>query len=312
MKSSSYFVRLGLPEGTEIPAREALSRILTGVASRFSFQGLEDWSVDLPDSTKILGAEREFHDLTKVSALNREMRVYFAKKADAANFGRLLKANFEDLTIFPPRKLAPKDWMKEWRKHYRTQKISGGHREIFIVPAWKKSPKGKVSVRVYPGQAFGTGTHPTTRLCLQAFLEQELPASANILDFGAGTGVLALGALAQGSVEKKKFKATAVESDPEALDQCRKNARLNRLPMVFSLRLPRKKFDFVFANVLAPVLVKFRGPLISSLKKGGVIVLSGILASDGKNFLRQFQAKGLQLREEKHEGDWVAFVFESV
>jgi len=309
---SSYFVRLGLPEGTEIPAREALSRILTGVASRFSFQGLEDWQVDLPESTKILGAEREFHDLTRFSALNGEMRVYFAKKADAANFGRLLKANFEDLVVFSPRKLAPKDWMKEWRKHYRTQKILGGHREIFVVPAWKKSPRGKVSVRVYPGQAFGTGTHPTTRLCLQVFLEQELPAEAQILDFGAGTGVLALGALALGKVEKKKFKATAVESDPEALNQCRKNARLNRSPIIFSSRLPQKKFDFVFANVLAPVLLRFRGQLERCLKKGGVIVLSGILASDGKNFLRQFQSPGLRLREEKQEGDWVAFVFERI
>jgi ribosomal protein L11 methyltransferase len=294
-------------------SREALTQILIRVASRFSFQGLEDWSVDLPDSIKILGAEREFHDLTKSGPMNREIRVYFRLKSDAASFARLVKSSFEDLKVFPPKLLAPKDWMREWRKHYRIQKIRAGGKTIFIVPAWKKSPKGKISVKVHPGQAFGTGTHPTTRLCLQIFLERadSLPLSGRLLDFGAGTGVLALCALALGKAKKHPISAVAVESDPEALSQCRKNMKLNGKEMALMRKIPaRGRFDFVFANVLSPVLVKHKVQLAGSLKPGALLVVSGILENDGKNFLEKFCSPSLELVENKREGDWGAFLFQ--
>lgn len=315
MNKKSYFVRLGIPPGTKRETREALSQILTGVASRFSFQGLEDWSVDLPDTTKILGAEREFHDLTRSGPMNREMRVYFATKADSSSYAKLIRASFEDLKVFPPKLLAPKDWMKEWRKFYRIQKISGGGFQLYLVPAWKKAPAKKLVVKVNPGQAFGTGTHATTRLCLQVFLERSiaLPEKSSLLDFGAGTGVLALSALALAKQQKCKISAVAVESDPDALEQCRKNARLNRLEMKFTRKFPAKKrFDFVFANVLSPVLVEFRSLLSESLKPGALLVVSGILAEDGQNFLSKFSNQSLALLESRVEGDWAAFLFQRV
>ncbi len=288
---TSFFVRLVLPLETGPEVREALSQILVKVASRFSFQGLEDWSVDVGDGTKVLGAEREFHDLRAQGQMNRELRAYFARKADGFLFSRLVRASFEDLRVFPPRALAAKDWMKEWRKYYRTQKVEGGGRKLWIVPAWKKSPKG-FAVKIHPGQAFGTGTHATTRLCLQFFLEIEgLPRRARVLDFGAGTGVLSLGALA---VEKSLGAVVAVESDPEGVKACGKNARLNRRKLVVRRRLPaRGQFDFIFANVLGPVLLEYKTELVKRLAPGGRLVVSGILRED-QEFVEKF-SPGLQM-----------------
>jgi len=243
--------------------------------------------------------------------MSRQMRAYFAKKSDAAMFARLVRASFADLKVFPPLELASKDWMKEWRKHYKTQVIKGGAFRLRIVPAWKKAPKGGVSIKIQPGQAFGTGTHATTRLCLSAFMENldSIGDRFSLLDFGAGTGVLALGAMALASNTGKLAKALAVESDGEALKLCRKNAGLNRRKMSFSRKLPSAgKFDFIFANVLSPVLLAYRRELAKRLKPGGTLVLSGVLASEAGQFSKEFSVKGLKLRKTMIEGDWAAFI----
>lgn len=309
---NSYFVRLKLPKGTGTETREALSEILVRVASRFSFQGIEDWSVELGANEKVLGAEREFHDLRGRGQMSPEMRVYFALKADGAQFAKLVGTSFADLKVAPPAKLAPRDWMKEWRKHYKIQTVKGGRRSIRIVPAWKKAPAG-LAVKIHPGQAFGTGTHPTTRLCLQEFLSLagELPPSLRLLDFGAGTGVLALAAMAWAKSEKRPMKALAVESDPEGLKACGKNAKLNRLELPAKRKIPAKRvFDFVFANVLSPVLLAHREALVASLAEDGWLVLSGILAKEADQFAMQFRHPELKLIRISRDGDWASLLYQ--
>ncbi len=299
--SASYFVRLRLPEYLGAEARDSFSAIVSRIAVKFSFQGLEDWKVDVKNS-RVLGAEAEFHDLTREGARNSEMRVYFARKSDASKFGKILGSVFAELHVSPARLLAPRDWMKLWRKHYRIQVLREGKLRLAIVPAWLKVPARGISVRITPGQAFGTGTHPTTRLCLQLMLRHGQQAE-QVLDFGAGTGLLALAA--------EKFsgaRGIAVESDKVALDQCRKNARLNRsTALKFARRIPAgKTFDLVFANVLAPVLLAHRKALRDALKPEGLIFLSGILKSEAGGFLKKFRSKEFSLVERLDQGDWSA------
>jgi ribosomal protein L11 methyltransferase len=307
---TSYYVRVKLPAGTGLDTREALSEIMTRVASRFSFQGLEDWAITLGAGEKVLGAEREFHDLRGKGTVSDEMRVYFGKKADGTTFGKLLSSVIPELKIGAPRELGKKDWMKEWRKHYRTQVVKEGKGALAIVPAWKKPPaRPAAHVKIWPGQAFGTGTHATTRLCLRAYLRAapDLGNKLSLLDFGAGTGVLALGALALAAKEGRAISALAVESDPEALAQAGKNARLNRRKLALRRKLAKgKRYDFVFANVLAPVLLAFRRELAAALKPGATIVLSGILASEAESFAEEFRQKGLELVRLDTEGDWAS------
>lgn len=297
--SESFFIRLDLPKSLSREARDTFSTIVPRIAEKFSFQGMEDWTVDVKNS-RVLGAENEFHDLTRVGRTNFEMRVYFGKRMHAVKFGKFLAATFTDLRVHPARTLARRDWMKQWRKHYKMQVLREGTQRLAIVPSWKKAPRAMPSVRISPGQAFGTGTHPTTQLCLKMLLR--FGAGARVLDFGAGTGVLAIAA-------EKAFGARglAVESDIVALEQCRKNARLNRCRgLKFSRRMGKGQFDLVFANVLAPVLLEFRARLHASVAKGGMIFLSGILKSESAAFLKKFRARGFETVVVLDQGDWSA------
>lgn len=297
----SFYVKIILPEGVGAEAREAFSALVSRLAARFSFQGLSDWAVDLGQKSRVLGVESEFHDLTKHGKLGREMSAYFASKPDASAFASLLRALVEDIKVGSPRRQAPKDWMKEWRKHYKLQKIQEGKETVWIVPAWKKGPKSGVKIRIYPGQAFGTGTHPTTQLCLRLFLRHGLTVPpAKALDFGAGTGLLAIAAARYG------FGVVTVESDPVALAQCRVNLKLNKVKAPALKKTPRGKFELVFANVLSPVLLQERARLKSSVAKGGLLILSGILQEEARSFLRKFGSQGWSTREIARQGDWAA------
>jgi ribosomal protein L11 methyltransferase len=310
----AFYVRLALPEGLGQPEREAFSEIVTRVASRFSFRGLEDWAVDLPPGTKVLGAEREFHDLRSAGTAKPEMRVYFATKKDAGNYARLIRASFAEIKVGAVRELSPRDWMKTWRKFYHTQVIREAGRDLAVVPAWLKPKKNqKVYVRIYPGQAFGTGTHPTTRLCLRHFLRfataLEGTEPVKVLDFGAGTGVLALAAEKILRADGRGFQGTAVESDPEALKQAGKNARINRAALRFMRGVPvRARYDWIFANVLAPVLLEHRATLLGALRPGGYIVLSGLLVEEAEDFLRRFHRAGFRLVAELSEEGWASLL----
>ena len=307
-KNGSFYVRVLLPaQLAQLPRqRELLAQLLVRVAANFSFQGLEDWTVDLPTHVKVLGIEREFHDLTQKGRMNDEVRVYFGQKEEAATYRKLLTGILGEAKILGPIRLAERDWMKAWRKHYQPVHFREGGVSLSVVPAWRKAQGKGLSVRIYPGQAFGTGTHPTTRLCLRLFLRHRelLPAKPSTLDFGAGTGILAFSA----AKVMPGLRLRLVESDPDALAQARKNARINRMRASFALR-PKagQKFDLVFANVLSPVLLQEKKQLRAALRPGGLLLLSGILRQDGKKFLRAFRQPGLAVAEELIEGDWTSF-----
>jgi ribosomal protein L11 methyltransferase len=299
----SFYVLIGLPKDVGREARDALSSLVTRLASSLSFQGMEDWSVDVKNS-RVLGVESEFHDLTRAGLLSSEMKVYFRTKPHAALFATRLGTLVEGLVISRARLQAKKDWMKLWRKHYQTQTLSEDGELLHIVPAWKKAPVKGTSIRIYPGQAFGTGTHATTQLCLRLLLRYG--AGKTMMDFGAGTGVLAIAA-----AKTNGMKGIAVESDPVALEQCRKNIRLNRVKIPAASKAPSgKKFDLIFANVLAPVLLERKASLKGSVEKGGLLFLSGILKTEAKSFLKKFGPKGFALLENASMGDWAAIALQ--
>lgn len=309
----SYFVEITLPR-VSLKQRDLFTQLLLRIASAFSFQGLEDWTVDLSKSQKILGAAEEFHDLTKSAKVNNTIRAHFGKKKDAVVVMGLLSKVFEGLKFSRPKKLAKKDWMKEWRKHYKIQLIEQGKEKIYIVPAWMKAPKNFISVRIHPGQAFGTGTHATTRLCLKSFLSvaPQMPKKMKILDFGAGTGILAMSADKWAKHHGAKTEILAVESDPQALLQGKKNAKMNRVKMKSVAKLKQQKFDFIFANVLSPVLLDQRKHLIAAMKEGGYLVLSGLLKRELKDFLQKFhleRSAKIELIAKNTDKEWASLLF---
>ena len=221
------------------------------------------------------------------------------------------------------RELAEEDWAEGWKKQYHRLRI--GERTV-IVPAWEEYEAGpdELVIRLEPGMAFGTGLHPTTRLCLQA-LEPAVEPGSSVLDVGTGSGVLAIAAarLGAGSV-------LAVDADPVAVRVARENVSANGVEQQVQVRhaslpggeavpldfggeaglplLESGEFDLVVINILAPVIAGMARALAAHTRPGGVLVAAGLIDNQEQDVLAALQAQGLVLTGRSQEQDWVCLV----
>ncbi|HEX6997362.1 MAG TPA: 50S ribosomal protein L11 methyltransferase [Gammaproteobacteria bacterium] len=192
---------------------------------------------------------------------------------DTAALARVLGARFGAHADVAVRPLADDEWQAAGAEPIAPRRI--GER-LVLVGADDEPPRdGRRVVRLHMGLAFGTGAHPTTRLCLE-WLERALAPDARVLDYGCGSGVLAIAALALGARE-----AYAVDDDPQALEAARENARLNGVAERLWIGRPEElapiTADVVVANILAGTLAALAPRLAARLRPGGTIVLSGVL-----------------------------------
>ncbi len=171
--------------------------------------------------------------------------------------------------------LHDRDWERAWLDQFHPMQF-GEH--LWICPDGQRPPaaEGQVLIDLDPGLAFGTGTHPTTALCL-SWLDRNPPVGGQVLDFGCGSGILAIAALKLGATA-----AYGVDIDPQALlashDNAVRNAVGEQLTTCLPGDLPACRFDLVLANILANPLIELAEQLASLVRPGGVLVLSGILA----------------------------------
>jgi ribosomal protein L11 methyltransferase len=174
-------------------------------------------------------------------------------------------------TAFEATRVDNQDWVRATQVQFGPQQIS---QRLWIVPSWHEPPDpGALNILLDPGLAFGTGSHPTTRLCLR-WLEQTLRGGDTVIDFGCGSGILAITALKLGAA-----RAEGVDIDPLAVLAARDNAVQNQVPAAFHTAAERLQApaDIVVANILANPLIVLE-PLLASLTvSGGRIALSGIL-----------------------------------
>lgn len=167
--------------------------------------------------------------------------------------------------------LAEQDWVRLTQSQFDPIRIS---EKLWITPSWHDGPdSAAVNLQLDPGLAFGTGSHPTTRLCLQ-WLDTKLSGGETVLDYGCGSGILAIAALKLGA-----SAATGVDIDPQAVKAARENAVRNGVQAAFCLpdELPDGQFDITVANILANPLRLLGAMLAGRTKAGGRVVLSGIL-----------------------------------
>lgn len=206
------------------------------------------------------------------------------------------------------------DWAEAWKEHF--QPFPAGRR-LMIAPTWAAvDPAGRVVLGIDPGMAFGTGTHPSTQLCLELldeFLDERRKASPSIIDVGCGSGILAIAALKLGA-----RRALAVDTDPEAVKAARENAAINgvqeRLEVglgsigeVLAGEFTLRRAEIIVANILAPVLVRLLGEGLGDLMMpGGVLILSGILGEQAAEVLSAASARRLSPFDQRQKGDWVA------
>jgi ribosomal protein L11 methyltransferase len=192
--------------------------------------------------------------------------------------GPALAAQLARSLSLPPERLAPevvedRQWEREWLKDFRPMRFG---RRLWICPGGQPAPDPDALVlELDPGLAFGTGTHPTTALCLE-WLDAAAPLGGTVLDYGCGSGVLALAALRLGAAG-----ACAVDIDPQALLATRQNAARNglehRLTVAAAEELRGGAWDIVLANILAGPLVELAPQLAGYCRAGGDIVLAGML-----------------------------------
>lgn len=170
-----------------------------------------------------------------------------------------------------------KDWSQEWKKHFKPISCSQGR--LWICPSWIDAPKADaVNLRLDPGLAFGTGSHPTTMLCLN-WLEKQSLKGKTVIDFGCGSGILGIAALLLGAE-----KVWAIDNDPQALLASRDNAQRNgidddRLITLLPEQIPSEaKADIMVANILAKPLIDLADQIIALTLSESQLCLSGILS----------------------------------
>ncbi|MFJ5319738.1 50S ribosomal protein L11 methyltransferase [Pectobacterium versatile] len=184
--------------------------------------------------------------------------------------------------------LEDKDWEREWMDNFHPMQFG---KRLWICPSWREIPDPTaVNVMLDPGLAFGTGTHPTTALCLQWLDGLDLEGKT-IIDFGCGSGILAIAALKLGAA-----RAIGIDIDPQAIQASRDNAQRNGVSERLELYLPKDQpadlsADVVVANILAGPLREL-APLISDLPKaGGHLGLSGVLATQAEGVAEAYADK---------------------
>ena len=211
--------------------------------------------------------------------------------------------------------IADQDWLTEWKKGYEPMNIGA---RWLVTPSWKREQVeagDRLLIQIDPGMAFGTGTHETTRGCLE-LLEKywpQLPAESSLLDVGTGTGILAIAAI------KMQPKATVIafDNDPEAITVAEENAEINGVADVLTLETNRlasyegQQFDLVLANLTADVLVPLADGLSQVVKPHGVLIVSGILGKQGNDVLQTLLASGFSLLESKPDGEWISYALRS-
>jgi ribosomal protein L11 methyltransferase len=164
------------------------------------------------------------------------------------------------------------DWVRATQAQFEPIEITPA---LWIVPTWCEPPnKSAINLRVDPGLAFGTGTHPTTRLCLQWLTQQSL-AGKTVLDYGCGSGILAMAASALGAAD-----VLGVDIDPQAIETSRLNTTANALNVRYSVssNATDGQFDVVVANILAGPLTVLAPAIASHVKVGGSLAMAGILS----------------------------------
>jgi len=213
------------------------------------------------------------------------------------------------------------NWMEAWKERYQPIQIG---QNLVIVPAWMESPTpDRIVVRIDPGMAFGTGTHPTTQLCLE-LLETEIqdaltthaaPETVSLIDVGCGSGILSIAALKMGASH-----ALGVDTDAQAIKASHDNAKLNGIERGLRLGMGSlaeiqagtfgdKQAALVVANILAPIIVRLlQGGLANLVSCGGKLILSGILETQISEVEAAVHESGLQVVGRYQSADWVALV----
>ena len=247
---------------------------------------------------------------------NRSFKAYFSFQRDFKDirnrislFLQRLEAIFPEVKVpkFVLNKIEDQDWSLQWRRFFRPDRVT---KRLMIFPAWETIPKDQRGhvIRIDPGLAFGTGQHPTTRMCLEAMERVPLRGSWSMLDVGTGSGILAIYGAKLGAA-----RVVALDVDPEAIRSAEGNIRLNHLSGAIelssmSLEKLKDRFSLLTANLTHALILQLFPHFSRLLDPGGRLILSGILKDQVKDIEDGFFHHGFHKDFVLHQSEWACMV----
>jgi ribosomal protein L11 methyltransferase len=209
--------------------------------------------------------------------------------------------------------VADQDWGEEWKKYFKPIRVS---KNIVIKPTWERyAPAGRdIVIDIDPGMAFGTGQHPSTRMCLEAIediiLKYRTMKKWRVLDVGTGTGILGISCAKLGAE-----RVVCVDIDKKAAEIARENVMINhvedRVEIINrDVNTIREPFDLIVANLTAKILIRLRTHLMSLIEDGGYLVISGIIDQNKSDIESHFLTGKFTLHHIITEKEWVCYVLQ--
>lgn len=205
-------------------------------------------------------------------------------------------------------KVNEEDWANNWKKYYKPTKIG---KNIIVKPIWEEyEANGEMIIELDPGMAFGTGTHETTRMCVEA-LEENVKGDTTVFDIGTGSGILAIAAA---KLDAKKV--IGVDLDPVAVDSAKENVSfndLNNIEILYGnlMDVVTGKADLVVANIIAEIIVVLAEDVKNFLVPGGLFITSGIIRERRELVETKLKEKGFKIKEVKEQGEWLCIIAEA-
>ena len=205
------------------------------------------------------------------------------------------------------RSVDEEDWANNWKAYFKPMPVG---EKLLVCPSWEKIPEGntRAVLKIDPGMAFGTGTHHTTRMCLE-LLEKNIKNGDLVADLGCGSGILSVSALLLGAK-----KAVAVDIDPLAVKKARENAELNGFDETRYTALEGDladkvtgKYNVVAANIVADVIILFCSQVKEFMSDDAVFITSGIIDTREPDVLEAFKKYGFSIVERRERGGWLCF-----
>ncbi|MGT2951127.1 ribosomal protein L11 methyltransferase [Streptococcus cuniculi] len=290
-------------------AEEAVSNLLIETGSQ---------GVAIADSADYIGQEDRFGELYPEVEQSDMIAItaYYPDTIDLSEVTENLQAGLERLAksgvtlgdyVLDSKELAEEDWADNWKKYYEPARIT---HDLTIVPSWTdyEATAGEKVIRLDPGMAFGTGTHPTTKMSLFA-LEQVLRGGERVLDVGTGSGVLSIASslLGAGEIYAYDLDEVAVRVAQENIDL---NAHTDNITVQTGdlLRGVELEVDVIVANILADILVHLTEDAYRLLKDEGYLIMSGIIADKLDMVLEAAYRAGFFLETQMIQGEWNALV----
>ena len=282
------------------------------------FYGLDVKGVAIEDPNDFLETEKgpltwDFADINILEHKGKAAMVkgYFSVEENIDEIMEYIKEKLEEIRsmdidigegTLEYQKVNEEDWANNWKKYYKPTKIG---KNIVIKPIWEeyKESKEDIVIDLDPGMAFGTGTHETTRMCIEA-LENYIKEDTVVFDIGTGSGILAIAAAKLGAKN-----ALGVDLDPVAVESAKENVEFNKLDNIEILEgnlldVVEGKADLVVANIIAEVICILVDDVKKVLNKGGLFITSGIIHDRCEMVINKLEESGFEVVEINKDGEW--------